>query len=276
MVGTGNAARVETVAHQVLDEDLRAMRSKPLSQGTVRKKSPTLPLDPSVLNTNVNLDTLLESLAASGFGRLCFYGPPGTGKTAFAAGIAERLDRPIQVCQAADILGPYVGMTERNIASAFDKASSKGAVLLLDEADSFLQDRRRADKHRQFTEVNQFLTSLEHFQGYVVCTTNLVEGLDPAALRRSDFKVEFGAMNETQARRMVAMFLQRLGRRRTKAGEKELERLSGVELVPGDFAVALRQGIMSPENASVQTVVDTVLSEARMRAPPARISIGFV
>ena len=40
-------------------------------------------------------------------------------------------------------------MTERNVASAFAEAEREGAVLVLDEADSFLQDRRRADRHWQ-------------------------------------------------------------------------------------------------------------------------------
>ena len=167
-------------------------------------------------------------------------------------------------------------MTEQNIANAFEQASHKEAVLLLDEADSFLQDRRRAEKHWQVTEVNQFLTSLEHFQGYVVCTTNLIAGLDPAALRRFDFKVEFGTMNELQARQMVEMVLRRLGHRRTKVSEKELMRLSEAELVPGDFAIALRQGLMNPENASASMIVEAVLGEARLRAPSTKKSIGFL
>lgn len=276
MVNTDDTAHVDTVVRQVLDGDLKAMHRKPLTRITKRKQPPTLPLEPSVLNTNVNPETLLDSLAASGFGRLCFFGPPGTGKTAFATSIAEHLNRPIHVHQVADILGPYVGMTEQNIADAFERASQHGAVLVLDEADSFLQDRRQAEKHWQITQVNQFLTSLEHFQGYVVCTTNLIAELDPAALRRFDFKVEFGTMNEWQAGQMVEMVLRRLGHRRSKPGKRELERLSGAELVPGDFAIALRQGLMNPENTSASMIVDTVLDEARIRAPSTRLPIGFV
>lgn len=276
IVGAESASKVETVARQVLDQDLRSMHSKPMSAPEVRKQAPSLAVDSSVLNTSVSPDTLLTSLTNSGFGRLCFYGPPGTGKTAFAANIAERLGRPLIVRQVSDILGPYVGMTEQNIASAFEEASRAGAVLLLDEADSFLQNRKNAEKHWQVTEVNQFLTSLERYEGYLVCTTNLVEGLDPAALRRFDFKVEFGTMNDAQARRMVAMVLQGLGKKRMKIAESELVRLSGTKLVPGDFAVALRQGSMNPGGVSVKAVIDTVLGEARMREPAGPRSIGFL
>ncbi len=83
-------------------------------------------------------------------------------------------------------------------------------------------------------------------------------------------------MNENQARKMVTMVLQKLGQKRVKVPEKELQRLSQVELVPGDFAVALRQGVMSPQRASAQMVVDVVLGEARLRAPAVTRSIGFV
>jgi len=276
MVGANDSARIELIARHVLDEDLLAVREEPLARRTERKAPPTLPVDPGVLNTDIDAEHLLDSLASSGYGRLCFHGAPGTGKTAFAAEIARRLDRPLHVTQAADILGPYVGMTERNVATAFARAEREGAVLLLDEADSFLQNRRRAERHWQVTEVNQFLTSLERHEGYVVCTTNLVEGLDPAALRRFDFKVGFGYMDEVQAKRMVSMVLRALRRGRVKVSEIELDRLEGVELVPGDFALALRQGAMCGVRADARTVVDAVLAEARMRAPATKGPIGFV
>ena len=83
-------------------------------------------------------------------------------------------------------------------------------------------------------------------------------------------------LDYAQARRMVGMVLRALGRGRAKVAEGELDRLAGAELVLGDFAVALRQGVMSTGQASARTVVDAVLADARMRAPVEGRAMGFV
>src|SRR3546814_2838928 len=66
-----------------------------------------------------------------------------------------------------DTLFPYttlfrsVGMTEQNLAGAFERAQQEDAVLLLDEVDSFLQDRRKARQSWEVTAVNEMLTQME-------------------------------------------------------------------------------------------------------------------
>ena len=144
-------------------------------------------------------------------------GPPGTGKTAWAHYLASSIKQPILVKRASDMLDCYVGNTEKNIAAAFREASSTGSVLLLDEADSFLQNRSGAQKHWEVTQVNQFLTEMEAFDGIFICTTNLIENLDPATLRRFDFKVKFDYLSPIQAQQMAANLLVSLGVRLTKA-----------------------------------------------------------
>ena len=53
---------------------------------------------------------------------------PGTGKTAWAAWLAEQLDMPLLLRQGSDLLNPYVGGTERNIAQAFEQAKADNAL----------------------------------------------------------------------------------------------------------------------------------------------------
>ena len=278
MLGAQDAARVETVTRHVLDEDLQAMHCKPLSKMVNKpsKTQPKLSVDTSVINVSVDPDALLNALGNSGFGRLCFHGPSGTGKSALAAEIARHLKRPLLVKQASDILGPFVGMSERNISRAFAEADKEGAVLLIDEADSFLQERRRAEKHWETTQVNHFLTSLEHHEGYVICTTNVVSGIDATAVRRFDYKIEFGYMNDTQSKQMVAMVMKALGKGGTRINDNDLEALTGHLLVPGDYAIALRQAVIDRKRANVKAIVDSVLSEARWRAPKQAHAMGFI
>ena len=109
------------------------------------------------------------------------------------------------VKQASDLMSKYVGETEQNMAAMFREAEAEKAVLLLDEADSFLQDRRGAQRTYEVTEVNEMLQGMERFDGIFVCTTNLLDRIDQAALRRFTFKIRFmpltAAQRETHVRR---------------------------------------------------------------------------
>ena len=64
----------------------------------------------------------------------------------------------------------------------------RSAVLILDEAASFLADRRDARANWEITQVNELLTQMEAHNGVFICTTNLMERLDPASLRRFVFR----------------------------------------------------------------------------------------
>jgi len=272
---------VERVTRLVLDNDLVALdaeRLAPSSTDRERGRGPTLEIDPGVLNTDVDIEELLADLAHTGGARLCLYGAPGTGKSALAAEIARRLGRPLLVRHADAILDAYVGGTEKNIAAAFREARETDAVLVFDEVDSFLQDRLTAHRHWEVAQVNQFLTSLEHHEGLVVCTTNLMAGLDPATLRRFDFKIRFDWLTPTQALRMLELALAALGQSLGAGARRHAaERLAGARLAPGDFAVALRQASIRRAPVSATTLVESVLAEGRFReSDGGGRGIGFV
>jgi MoxR-like ATPase len=141
---------------------------------------------------------IVAALQPRSHGALCFFGPPGTGKTALAEHIAVALGRPLLVRQASDIVSKFVGETEQNMARMFDEAAAEEAVLLLDEADSFLRSRRLAERHYEVSEVNEMLQGMERNACVFICTTNLFEDLDEAALRRFTFKIRFKALRPEQ------------------------------------------------------------------------------
>ncbi len=149
--------------------------------------------DLAMLNveTRYEIPRVVQALQARGHGTLCFYGAPGTGKTALGEHVATALDKPLIVKQASDLMSKFVGETEQNMAAMFKEAEGEKAVLLLDEADSFLQDRRGAQRTYEVTEVNEMLQGMERYNGIFICTTNLLDRLDQAALRRFTFKIKF-------------------------------------------------------------------------------------
>ncbi len=218
---------------------------------------------------------IVEALKARGHGTLCFYGPPGTGKTALAEHIARKLDRPLLVKQASDLMSKFVGETEQNMAAMFREAEAEKAVLLLDEADSFLQDRRGAQRSYEVTEVNEMLQGMERFAGIFICTTNLMDRIDQAALRRFAFKIRFRPLTLPQRERMFVT--EALGGDAAKLNAEARARLAKMEhLCPGDFAAVKRQVEILAAQLTPEEFLEQLEAEHRIK-PEVREarSIGF-
>ncbi|WP_194266278.1 ATP-binding protein [Dechloromonas sp. H13] len=229
---------------------------------------------PEFVAADANLNDIAAGIRRSRRGRLCLYGPPGTGKTAFGRWLAEEIGAPLHVKRISDILSPYVGMSEQGLAEAFRSASEDRAVLMLDEVDSFLQDRNGARHSWEVTQVNEMLTQMEAFEGVFIASTNLMDNLDPAAIRRFDLKIRFGYLHPAQACGLLESFCRALGLATPGAPHKA--RLSGIgNLTPGDFATVARRHCFSPI-AGPGEFIEALLAEARLKKDGRIQSIGFV
>jgi len=198
--------------------------------------------DLSLLNieTRHPVEKIINALKSKGAGTLCFFGLPGTGKTALGEHIAKSIERPLIIKKASDLMSKYVGETEQNMAAMFKEAEQEKAVLLLDEADSFLQNRALAQRSYEVTEVNEMLQGMERFKGVFICTTNLFDRIDEAALRRFTFKIQFKPLTREQREKMfVTEALDGNAANLTGAFGDRLNKLQ--LLTPGDFAAVKRQ-----------------------------------
>ena len=163
----------------------------------------------------VYLAEQLAQNAERGFS-LCLQGPPGTGKSAFARYLAERLGLEVLHKRASDLLSPWVGETEQQIAATFAEARDARAFLIFDEADSLLADRRSAHRSWEVSQVNEMLTWMESHPLPFACTTNFGEHLDVATLRRFVFKVRLDYLAPPQVEE--AFRVSSSSRRRTGSG----------------------------------------------------------
>lgn len=136
------------------------------------------------------------------------HGPPGTGKTLTAEGIAELLKRPLYMVSAGE-LGTDSRTLEAELNKILDIAHSWGAVLLLDEADIFLEKRTIQDIHRNAL-VSIFLRLLEYFQGILFLTTNRVETFDDAFQSRIHVALRYGDLTTKAKRSVWQMFLEKV------------------------------------------------------------------
>lgn len=209
-----------------------------------RKESLPKSYNPSYINTSVDLRKLAKGVEKSLNARICLYGPAGTGKSAYGKYISEKLDKKLIIKKGSDLLSMWVGGTEQNIAKAFTEAKEENAVLVFDEVDSFLSDRTTANQSWEVTQVNEMLVQMENFNGIFIATTNLMNNLDKASLRRFDLKLEFSFLEPKQSWKLFKSECKNIKISVSKKYKNELQSISF--LTPGDFAAVIRQNRFNP------------------------------
>lgn len=267
--------RNQTRLEQLLAQRLNAMHisaSLPLLKPAHRDAFPKYRLE--WLNTTPSLDKVERLLRLEVNGKICLYGPPGTGKTAYANELARRLGRPLMLKSASDLLNKYVGETETRIARMFESAEREGAVLLLDEADSFLFNRSMARNIWEVSQSNEFMVRLERFNGVFLATTNRFDSLDKAILRRFHLKVEFGYLRPEQLRKLLACCVPD-AERLTSVPVRQLERLHS--LTPGLVKAALQGLHISGRSMRLASLLEALQIEQDQQLDGVTSrSIGFV
>jgi transitional endoplasmic reticulum ATPase len=223
--------------------------------------------DPALARTDVDLTRLAAQLVKGGGEQpvsFCLDGPAGTGKSAWARHLARQLDMPVMQKRASDILSMWVGGSEKAIARAFSEARSEGAMLIFDEADSLLADRRNANHSWEVSQVNEMLTWMESHPLPFVCTTNLAEKLDPATQRRFTFRIRFDWLGGDQ---LALAWTAHFGSI-APACLKGIDRLSA-----GDFANVARRMRVLGENDPAAILAELEL-ESQAKEGKTRV-IGF-
>ena len=150
-----------------------------------------------------------DIISGKGRGLCCvLHGPPGTGKTLTAEGIADLLKCPLYMVSAGD-LGTDPRNLEKELQNILDIAHSWGAILLLDEADVFLEKRSIHDIHRNAL-VSIFLRLLEYFQGILFLTTNRVETFDEAFVSRIHLSLRYDELSTKARHRVWKLFIEKV------------------------------------------------------------------
>jgi hypothetical protein len=136
------------------------------------------------------------------------HGPPGVGKTLTAEGVAEDLRVPLYAVSMGE-LGTDSNRLEAMLQQVMDIAHSWGAVLLLDEADVFLEKRQHQDVHRNAL-VSIFLRLLEYFQGILFLTTNRVETFDEAFQSRIHVALKYEELTPAAMKKVWKEFIEKV------------------------------------------------------------------
>lgn len=196
---------------------------------------------------------------------LLFSGPPGAGKSALARHLADGLQRACHSRSMSDLLDPYVGMTEKNIRQAFERAEAEEAVLVIDVVDSLLYPRNLAQRSWEVSHTNEFLARMESFRGILICTTNRFEDLDAASIRRFNFKVRFDYLTpegiEIFYRRCLAPLTEEPITAEQLGTLKMMRRLT-----PGDFGLVRQRFLLhAKEQVNHYSLIDALGCEEKVK-----------
>ena len=246
------------------------------------QKSVNLSYDLSVLNTSIPAQEIVEmvknaivndrKLQGKEKGiRILFYGLSGSGKTNLVHYIAESLGKGIITKNASDILGMLVGESEKNIAKTFEEAKKQKKILLFDEVDSFFRERSYAAQGWEITQVNEFLTQMEKFEGIVICTTNHRNIMDKAMQRRFHIMVEFKALKDEGVESLLGKYFPQFD-----FNEEDIRRISRFQsATPGDFGnLSSRLRFMNQEKVT-ETYITDELCKMQEEKEFGKRSIGF-
>ncbi|KAI0437534.1 hypothetical protein F4803DRAFT_570718 [Xylaria telfairii] len=136
------------------------------------------------------------------------HGKPGVGKTYTAECIANLTERPLLTLTGSDI-GINSDTIEENLVRWFKLAERWGVIMLIDEADIYLEERKVSDLHRNIL-VASFLRALEYFKGILFLTTNRVGAFDEAFVSRINLQIHYPEFSDEDRDKVWEAFFQKL------------------------------------------------------------------
>lgn len=126
--------------------------------------------------------------------RVLFHGVPGTGKTLTATLLGKYTGLDVFRIDLSMVVSKYIGETEKNLSTLFNKAQNKNWILFFDEADALFGKRTNVrDAHDKYAnqEVSYLLQRIENYPGLVILASNFKTNIDAAFTRRFQAVIAF-------------------------------------------------------------------------------------
>ena len=164
-------------------------------------------------------------------------GPPGVGKTLFSESLSELLHKPLYSIGCGE-LGTSVDILEKRLAEILEIAYAWNAIILLDEADIFMEKRSAKDIQRN-AMVSVFLRLLERYQGIMFLTTNRPDEFDLAFKSRISISINYNELDKNSRYKIWTNLLNASG---TTLDLNDIEILSKVEMNGRQIKNCIRMG----------------------------------
>lgn len=221
-------------------------------------KDPVINFNPDIINSSTNLDEFIQKLSESGSSQfsMLIYGPPGTGKSEYLRYMAKQLGYEVISKKVSELKGALMHETEKLIAEFFREGMKRQAFLILDEIDSMIPPREKEERSFEVSYINEMLLWLETYPYPIAGTTNSMERIDKAALRRFLFKVKFNYMDKEHAKIAFEHFYER-------PAPKELDHIGG--LVSSDFNTAKKKALVFNEIEQDDKILNLLKQEVQSK-----------
>ncbi|KAF2141607.1 uncharacterized protein K452DRAFT_227923 [Aplosporella prunicola CBS 121167] len=163
----------------------------------------------ALVNNKITADKATDMVRGKGNGlNILLHGGPGTGKTFTAEGVAEIAEMPLYRVTCGDI-GTDPREVEKYLRKVFQLGKIWNCVVLLDEADVFLEQRTLSDLSRNAL-VSVFLRMLEYYDGILILTSNRVGVFDEAFISRIQLALYYHNLTFAQRKQVWENFVRRL------------------------------------------------------------------
>ncbi|RKL45098.1 hypothetical protein BFJ72_g3748 [Fusarium proliferatum] len=163
----------------------------------------------ALVSSKLETDQTTDLIQGKGNGLIILlHGGPGTGKTFTAESVAELAEKPLFCVTCSDI-GIDAEAVEKYLKSVLHLGKIWGCVVLLDEADVFLEQRTLTDLKRNAL-VSVFLRVLEYYEGILILTSNRVGTFDEAFKSRIQLSLHYENLTKGQRQTIWENFLNRL------------------------------------------------------------------
>ena len=158
-------------------------------------------------DSSAGSDLVQDPIEGKGRGlAILLHGPPGVGKTLTAEAVALATARPLLLVSVAE-LGTAPNVAEDKLLDVFADASRWDAVMVIDEADVFLEERIGTTDINRNALVSVLLRVLEYYDGIIILTTNRITSLDVAVQSRMHLAIQYKDLNHGQKKSIFTKFL---------------------------------------------------------------------
>ncbi|KAF4543397.1 uncharacterized protein LTHEOB_96 [Lasiodiplodia theobromae] len=163
----------------------------------------------ALIRTEIASEKATDIIRGKGRGLIMLlHGGPGTGKTFTAETVAEIAEKPLYRVTCSDI-STDPEQAEKYLEAVLHLGKIWGCIVLLDEADVFLEERSLSDIGRNAL-VSMFLRVLEYYDGILILTSNRVGTFDEAFKSRIQLALHYKNLTEAQRKKIWRNFLNRL------------------------------------------------------------------
>jgi len=205
---------------------------------------------------------------------IILHGPPGCGKTFAVERLVEFIDWPSYPINSSTVGSPYIHETSKKISEIFDKAiDSSPSVIIIDEMESFLSDRRSGGTLQQHhvEEVSEFLRRIPEAiasRVLVIAMTNMIELIDSAILRKGRFDhiIEVGMPSINEVSSLVESLLNKIPKSNNLDLTVIAEELTGRPL--SDVAFVVRESARLAAKAGKKMIDQESIEEALQQNIP--------